>query len=125
MSKTVVIIEDDADSARVLKVTLERHGFKVHTTTDGVNGLELIKKHVPDAVVLDIKVPRMNGYEICTTLQSDEKLSRIPIMVITGLIEGPTDERDREWCERLGVSDFMSKPFEPEDFAQRIHKMTD
>ncbi|MBN1865933.1 response regulator [Candidatus Sumerlaeota bacterium] len=123
MPKTVVIVEDDADSARVLRVTLERDGCKVFATTDGINGLELIKKHVPDAVVIDIKVPRMNGYEICTTLQSDEKLNAIPIMVITGLIEEATDERDREWCERLGVADFMSKPFEPEDFSQRIRKM--
>ena len=125
MAKTVVIVEDDADTIRLLQLTLERNGFMVHSARDGIAGLDLIKKKVPDAVVLDIKVPKMNGYEICTSLQKDEKLSRIPIMVITGLTENHSDEKDKEWCERLGVAAFMSKPFDPYDFAKRIRALVE
>jgi CheY-like chemotaxis protein len=121
--RNIVVIEDDPATLELIRLNLEQAGLKVHVASDGLSGLALIRKQCPDGVVLDIKVPKMNGYEICTTMQSDEALKSIPIMVITGLTDSTSAAEDEKWRERLSVADFISKPFQPLEFTERVVKM--
>ena len=123
MSKKIVVVEDDQDLAELMKLSLHEEGMKVYHADDGVAGLELIRKRLPDAVLLDIMMPRMNGYEVCAALQSDERTRHIPIMVLTALTEDDGREKDETWRSRLNVADFISKPFSVEELVCRVKKM--
>ena len=120
MAKRVVLIEDDETLVEILKINLEQAGLEVLTAYEGVEGLALIREKLPDAVVLDIMMPHMNGYEICVALQDDETTRAIPIIVITAVTEEDGPRMDEVWRERLGVADFISKPFDPADLTQRV-----
>jgi len=123
MGKSVVLVEDDGNTIELIRINLEQAGLKVLVARDGAAGLEMIRKQKPDAAILDIKLPKMNGYEVCATMQADEALQKIPIMVITGLVEGSSPAEDAKWRERLCVAEFLSKPFLPTDLTQRVLKM--
>jgi CheY-like chemotaxis protein len=123
MAKSVVLVEDEINTIELIRLNLEMKGLKVLVARDGVTGLEMIRKERPDGVVLDIKLPKMTGYEICATMQEDDDLKRIPIMIVTGLVEGNSPVEDAKWRERLNVADFVSKPFQPSEFAERVVKM--
>lgn len=123
MTKKVVLIEDNEDNAEVVRITLEQYGIKVFSETDGESGLSTVRKTRPDAVILDIMVPKMNGYEVCTSMQQDPELQGIPIMILTGLTRGNHPEQDADWRGKLEVAEFLSKPFEPDDLAKRVLMM--
>jgi len=120
MAKSVVLVEDDEHLQEVLVIALEDAGLKVFCAADGVEGLELIRKRIPDGVILDIMMPRMNGYEVCAALQSDEKTREIPILVLTAVTEDDGPEEDAAWRDRMGVADFISKPFGTRDIVERV-----
>ncbi|HUT23861.1 MAG TPA: response regulator [Sumerlaeia bacterium] len=122
MGKSVVIIEDDADLAEIMRTALETKGVLVHTASDGPTGLEMVRKKRPDAVILDIVLPKMNGYEVCTAIQQDSRLSHTPITVITGVTESSGSVSDELWRKRLDVADFVSKPFDAVELAERLAK---
>lgn len=123
MEKKIVVIEDDTSIQEMLGIYFQKHGLTVIAANDGKAGLDLIKKHKPSAVVVDIQLPKMNGYEICSICQTDQALKDIPIMVITGLTSKNTAAEDETWRQKLSVADFMSKPFEPQELTDRILKM--
>lgn len=125
MAKTIVVIEDDKESGEIIRMGLEEHGLDIDIQTDGLSGLEAVRSKKPDAVILDIKIPKMNGYEVCTAVQSDEALRHIPIMILTGLTTGNETTDDQEWKDRMEVADFMSKPFDIDDFTHRVLAMLD
>ena len=123
MAKKLVIVEDDADTVEIIRAALKSHDLKILAAEDGCAGLDLIQKQRPDAAIIDIQLPRMNGYEVCARIQSDEDLSAMPIMILTGLTNGNGPDDDAQWRERLQVADFVSKPFDPADLADRVTKM--
>ncbi|NQU44330.1 response regulator [bacterium] len=119
----IVVIEDDDEIAEVLRVSLEMAGLRVHRAGDGLQGLDMVRKIQPAGVILDIMIPKMNGYEVCAALQTDERLRRMPIMIMTALLEDKNRTAEREWCQRMEVADFVSKPFDTDDVVQRVLKM--
>jgi CheY-like chemotaxis protein len=118
--RTVVLVEDDADLARIVMTALEMEGAKVFSALDGRAGLDLVRKHKPNAVVLDMMMPKMNGYEVCAAIQADPELRNIPLIVITALTKGVDSCSDAEWRERLGVAAFFSKPFEIKELTDSV-----
>lgn len=123
MPKRIVLIEDNPDNAEIIRINLEDEGFKVHVEHDGAKGLEAIRKEKPDGIILDIMVPRMNGYEVCAALQQDERMKKIPIMILTALTSGNQGDQDADWRDRLEVAEFMSKPFDSDELVRRIKRM--
>lgn len=121
-AKRVIVIEDDPNTADLIRINLEHAGFIVLHAADGMSGMELIRKNRADGVILDIKVPKMNGYEICAAMQNDQNLKKIPIMIITGLVDDLPGEEE-SWQKKMGVAAFMCKPFDPAKFTQRVLKM--
>jgi len=123
MAKTVLIVDDEADVCDLLKLTLEKRGLVVQTASDGQEALDQIEGgRPPDLILLDLKMPRLSGYQLFARLKSDEKLRTIPIIVITGLTQDSGRE-DTEWAQRMGAEGFLTKPFELDELGRRVEEM--
>ncbi len=113
MTSTVLIVEDDPDTVNLVRLYLKRDGHKVISASDGVEGLRLAREAHPDAVVLDLMLPKMDGREVCRVLREE---SDVPIVMLTALVE----EEDRVLGLDLGADDYVTKPFSPRELAARI-----
>ncbi|MBU0633868.1 MAG: response regulator [Candidatus Omnitrophica bacterium] len=113
----ILIIDDEPDIRDVLKITLEGEGFEVYEATDGVDGLEKVHKTSPDIVILDYKMPRMNGLEVCQILKKDILLRHMPVIMLTG--KGET--QDKVMGINAGADDYVVKPFDPQELVARIN----
>ena len=123
MSLEVVIVEDEEATSRVLEVGMEELGLRAHVADDGEAGLELIRKRKPALAILDIMMPRMNGYEVCAAIQGDSSLRDTRIIMITGLAATETPSEEAAWREKLAVDDFIGKPFEVEEVQARVRRV--
>jgi len=113
--ETVLIIEDDAAMLRGLKDNFEQRGFSVLTAADGEKGLEAALEAVPDLIILDIMLPKVNGYEICRLVRA-EKLD-MPIIMLTAKGE----ESDVVLGLNLGADDYVTKPFSIKELMARVN----
>ena len=108
----VAMIDDEQDLCRLVAIALEHHGYAVASAYDGEAGLALIRQRRPALVLLDIQMPRMNGYQVLTQMQHDPELARLPVIVMTSL-DAQKEFSEEEWARRLGVARFLAKPFDP------------
>lgn len=111
--KTILIIEDDANTSALIAVYLKREGFRAETAEDGEAGLNLAEQLHPDLVILDLMLPKIDGWEVCRRLQQDAK---IPIIMLTARGE----EIDRIAGLTLGADDYVVKPFSPRELVARV-----
>ena len=114
---TVLIIEDDPTMLRGLKDNFEFEGYKVVTATDGDAGLKAALRAIPDVIVLDLMLPKINGYEICRFLRQ-EKLT-MPILMLTA----KTQESDVVLGLKLGADDYVTKPFSIKEVLARTEAL--
>ena len=115
----VVLIDDDPDLRQLIKVTLEfTAGWEVATASNGAEGIELVRKLKPDAVVADIMMPEMDGYEVCHRLKQDPRSATIPVVLLTA-----RKELDDALIESSGAAGVLGKPFEPDELAARIRQL--
>ncbi len=117
MSHTVLIIEDDPTMLRGLKDNFEFEGYRVHTATDGDIGLKRALTLQPDLIVLDLMLPKANGYEICRFLR-DEKID-VPILMLTA----KSQESDIVLGLKLGADDYVKKPFSIKEVLARAEAL--
>lgn len=110
---TILLIEDETTLAETLRYNLEREGYTVLLATDGVQGLEMARRDHPDLLVLDIMLPRLDGFSICRILRQE---SDIPIIMLTAR----QDEVDRIAGLELGADDYVSKPFSLGELLARV-----
>ena len=104
MAASVLIADDDASISRALRFLMQREGHDVHTAADGEQALAAIESERPDVVLLDLMMPKGNGYEICRTLRADRRYDGIRIVMLTAK-GGEADQRvgmDREWTKHGG-----------------------
>lgn len=113
MPKTVVIVEDDQDTAEIVRMYLARDGHRVLVANDGDRGLALARESEPDLVVLDLMLPGIDGMQICRTLRAE---SDVPIVMLTARV----GEDDRLAGLELGADDYVIKPFSPRELAARV-----
>jgi DNA-binding response OmpR family regulator len=111
--KIVLIIEDDPNTSSLIALYLEREGFRVITANDGEQGLSLAEDHPPDLVILDLMLPKIDGWEVCRRLQQQ---SRVPVIMLTARDE----EIDRVAGLTLGADDYVIKPFSPRELVARV-----
>lgn len=116
IKQKILIIDDEPDIRDVLKITLECEGYEVIEAVDGVDGLEKVHKKSPDLVILDYKMPKMDGHEVCQILKKDILLRHMPIIMLTG--KGET--QDKVKGINAGADDYIVKPFEPMELVARI-----
>lgn len=110
---TILLVEDDTTLAETLRYNMEREGYGVLVASDGVQGLELARRERPDLVVLDIMLPRLDGFSVCRILRQE---SDVPIMMLTAR----QDEVDRIAGLELGADDYVSKPFSLGEMLARL-----
>ena len=115
----IVVIEDEVDILEVINYNLLKEGFDVCSALDGEEGLALIKKEVPDLVLLDLMLPGLDGIEICRKLKTDYSTRSIPIIMVTAKGE----ESDIVLGLGMGADDYMVKPFRPRELIARIRSV--
>src|SRR3954465_5412770 len=112
----VLVVEDDADIADVLRRSLRNEGYEVKTSADGVDALDVASGFVPDLVVLDLGLPRLDGVEVCRRLRAD---GDVPILMLTAR----TETEDRVTGLDSGADDYLVKPFERKELLARIRAL--
>ena len=114
--KTIVIIDDEFGLADVLSATLADSGFRVHVAANGVQGLVLVREHTPDLVLLDYMMPILDGPGVLRTMQADDRLATIPVVMMSSLPEASVRAR----C--TGYVAFLQKPFAFEVLIDAVEK---
>jgi two-component system phosphate regulon response regulator PhoB len=119
MSPTILIVEDEADLALMLRYNLEAEGFRVHAAASGDEAVEIMRDGVPDLILLDWMLPGLSGIELCRRWRSREETARIPIIMITA--RGEEEERVRGLA--TGADDYVVKPFSVPELLARIQAL--
>ncbi|MBI4249631.1 MAG: response regulator transcription factor [Elusimicrobia bacterium] len=112
-AEKILIVEDEKPLAKVLKYNLEKEGYRVLTVFDGKTGLEAFEKERPDLVILDVMLPKTDGFEVCKTIR---QRSKIPIVMLTARKE----EVDRILGLEFGADDYITKPFSVREVMARL-----
>ena len=118
-SKKVLLVEDEDSLRRVVKDLLEREGFTVFEAADGVKALDEIDRQAPDIVVLDLNLPRLDGYGVLSHLRARPATANLPVIVLTA--KGDEDSEVRVF--EYGASDYLTKPFRPRALSARLHSL--
>jgi DNA-binding response OmpR family regulator len=114
--KKVLIVEDEQDILQLVKLFLEKAGFRVATAMTGLEGLRRVKDEKPDLVVLDLMLPEMDGLEVCKRLRAAPESAMLPIIMLTAKAE----ESDTIVGLELGADDYVTKPFSPKALVARV-----
>ncbi len=114
--KRILIIEDDRDIVELVRYNLANEGFQVSAASDGSIGLAQVRKSPPDLLLLDLLLPKLSGLEICKEIRRDERLNRLPILMLTAR----GDEADRVVGLEIGADDYVTKPFSPRELVARV-----
>jgi len=116
---TVMVIDDSITMRKVTARILERHNIEVVTAKDGMDAVALLQNQVPDLAILDIEMPRMDGFEVIAHVRNQPLLQHLPIIMVTSR----GGEKHRERAIRLGVNDYLTKPYQEEQLMQSIRKI--
>jgi twitching motility two-component system response regulator PilH len=115
----ILVVEDSQPQREMISKLLQENGFEVMTVEDGVEAVEAVKQNKPDLIVLDIVMPRMNGYEVCRLLKADPLTQNTPIVMCSSKGE----EADRYWGLRQGADAYVVKPFQPQELVGTIKRL--
>ncbi len=118
--KNILLIEDDVFLANIYKTKFEMEGFKVTVAENGEAGLEAARTKAPDLILLDILLPKMDGFTVLKKIKEDEKIARVPVILLTNL--GQKDDVDKGL--QLGASDYLIKAhFKPSETVAKVRKI--
>lgn len=124
MAKKILVVDDEKHIVRLVEVNLQRAGYDVVTAYDGVQALEMVKQERPDMLVLDVMMPRMNGFEVLKQLKANPETQEIPVIMLTAKAQDA--DVFKGW--QSGVDSYLTKPFNPMElltFVKRIFESTD
>lgn len=118
MPKKILVIDDEPELVKAIKIRLKASGYEVEVAYDGLTGINKVKETKPDLILLDIRMPGMDGYEVSRKLKADLDTKDIPIVIFT-----VSQEKDLEKkCKEVGVTDYIMKPFETKDLLVTVNK---
>src|SRR5438309_7933164 len=113
---TIMVVDDSLTVRKVTGRLLERHGYLVVTARDGVEAMEKLLELVPDVMLVDIEMPRMDGFDLTRNVRADKRLARVPIIMITSR----TADKHQNYAKEIGVSHFLGKPYQEDDLLEKI-----
>lgn len=114
--KKILIVDDEPDIVETLKFLIESEGFESVTALDGEDALKKAKEENPDLMILDVMLPKINGYKVCRLLKFDGKYKHIPILMVTAR----SQEEDKVIGEETGADEYITKPFNIDELIQKI-----
>ena len=115
----VMVVDDSITMRKVSSRVLERHNYEVVTAKDGVDALERLEERLPDLMLLDIEMPRMDGYELATRMRADVRMRNIPIIMITSR----TGEKHRQRAFEIGVERYLGKPYQEAELMRNVNEL--
>lgn len=117
--KRILIVDDEVQLVEMVKIRLEAAGYGVISAYDGQDGFDKAKKDKPDLIILDLMLPKMDGYKVCGLLKNDARYSKIPIIMFTARAQ----EEDVRLGKDLGAEEYVTKPFDPKILLDKIKEL--
>ena len=117
----VMVVDDSLTVRKITGRMLTREGFEVATAKDGVDALQQLQDLKPDCILLDVEMPRMDGFEFARNVRADEDTRKIPIIMITSR----TADKHRNHALEIGVNEYMGKPYQEEQLLALIRRYTE
>lgn len=114
-AKKILVVDDDRSITSLLENLLSGQGYKVMVAYDGLDAMAQVKKNIPDLIILDVMMPELNGYDVCSNLKFDENFKHIPIIVLTSREQ----ELDSRIGQLMGIS-YMRKPIDSKALLENI-----
>jgi two-component system phosphate regulon response regulator PhoB len=115
----VLLVDDEPSIVKMVGKRLETEGFQVSVAMDGQEALAKIQSEHPDLVILDLMLPKVNGYEVCTMMKQDTRHRQIPVVIFTA----KTQEKDEKMAVECGADAFVRKPFRAEELMEKIRSL--
>ena len=112
----MLVVDDDPVIQKLLQVNFELEGYKVLTASDGVEGLERARAELPDAIILDIMMPKMNGLDVARALKASDDTKDIPVLLLSAKAQASDVAQGME----IGADDYVTKPFDPAELLERV-----
>ena len=119
MAKRILVVDDETELVDMITLRLQAHDYKIIQAHDGQEGLEKAKKDKPDLIILDVMMPKMDGYKVCGFLKRDARYAKIPIIMLTARAQ----QEDMSLGEELGADAYITKPFDPELLLGKIKEL--
>ncbi len=114
--KKILVVDDEVDLVETLRFPLEMEGYEVLVSYNGEDGLNKARSESPDLIILDLMLPKLDGYKVCRLLKFDERYKHIPIIMLTA----KTQEKDRILGMETGANEYLTKPFEIDELINKI-----
>ena len=122
--KKILVVDDEPDYAAIVQGNLENEGYEVCVAYDGVEGMTKVEQVRPDAIVLDVMMPEMDGYKMCAELKADERFCNIPVILLTAVASHVTSTR---YSHRDGMGteadDYIAKPASAEEISKSLRSL--
>ncbi len=112
----ILVVDDEIHILELIRFNLEKEGFQVKVSTEGITALKMAEIEKPDLIILDVMLPGIDGLEVCRQLRKNDKTTGIPIIMLTA----KTDELDKVLGLEIGADDYMTKPFSPRELIARV-----
>ena len=119
MAKTILIVDDEPEITSLLEEQLKESGYHVLTAKDGLVGLEIARKQHPDLMILDLMLPKMDGYRVLGLLKNDARYSNIPVIIFSARAQ----KEDMHLGEELGADASITKPFEGQAIFKKVNEL--
>ncbi len=116
MGKVILVVDDDPDIVKIVELRLTANGYEVHTAHTGEEGLRKCKLIKPDAVILDLMMPDMDGSSVAHEMKDDPSISKIPVIFLTGAVKASEVPKSH----KIGGQYFLAKPFKAEDLLKML-----
>ena len=114
--KRILVVDDEADLVETLRFSLELEGYDVLVAYNGEEALNQARKEIPDLMLLDLMLPKLDGYKVCRLLKFDERYKHIPILMLTA----KTQEKDKATGLQTGANEYITKPFEMDEVMKKV-----
>jgi len=114
--KKILIVDDEVDLVETIRFPLEMEGYHILVSYNGEDALNQARKENPDLILLDLMLPKLDGYKVCRLLKFDDRYKHIPILMLTA----KTQEKDKTLGMETGANEYITKPFEMDDLLKKV-----
>lgn len=119
MPKRILVVDDEVEAVKMMRIVLETSGYEVIGAHEGQEALKKAREENPDLIILDLMLPKMDGYKVCGLLKKDSRYAKIPIVMFTARVQ----EEDIQLGKELGADAYITKPFEPQALLGKIKEL--